>query len=122
MAQMTIGKVIARSALSKYATRLYPFEKREPYAATRGHVVIDINTCIFCSICAKKCPCDAIAVDKTAKTWAIDRMKCIQCGACVEACPKKCLCMDQQYSPASATKGIDSFRLEAKTPATEAQQ
>jgi ech hydrogenase subunit F len=122
MAHLTIGKVIARSALSKYATRLYPFEKREPYAATRGHIVIDINACIFCSICAKKCPCDAIVVDKTAKTWTIDRMKCIQCGACVEACPKKCLCMDQTYSPASATKGIDSFHLEEKTTATEVKE
>jgi ech hydrogenase subunit F len=109
MAHMTIGKVIARSALSKFATRLYPFVKRAPYANTRGHVVIDIAACILCSLCSKKCPCDAIVVDKTAKSWTIDRMKCIQCSACVDACPKKCLCMDQQYSPVSETKTVESF-------------
>jgi ech hydrogenase subunit F len=119
MAHLTIGKIIARSALSKYATRLYPFEKRAPYAATRGHIVIDITTCIFCSLCSKRCPCDAITVDKASTTWTIDRMKCIQCGACVDACPKKCLCMDQTYSPASPTKAIESFHQEPKAAAPE---
>jgi ech hydrogenase subunit F len=120
MAHLTIGKVIARSALSKYATRLYPFEKREPFAITRGHIAIDINACIFCSLCQKKCPTHAIAVDKAQKTWSIDRMKCIQCGACVEACPKKCLTMEHAYSPAAPTKEIETMKMESKAPMGEA--
>ena len=114
MAHLTIAKVIARSALSKYATRLYPFEKRETYAATRGHVDNDIDVCIFCSICQKKCPTHAITVDKAGKVWNIDRMKCIQCGACVDACPKKCLTMANAYAPASGTKEPVVVKREAK--------
>jgi len=113
MSHFTIAKIITRSVLSKYVTRLYPFVKRAPYANTRGHIVNDIKRCIFCSLCQKKCPTHAIAVNKPGKTWEIDRMKCIQCGACVDACPTKCLSMDQQYSAPSSSKSIESFRQEA---------
>ena len=109
MAHLTIGKIIARSALSKFATRLYPFVKREPFAVTRGHIVNDIKLCIFCSLCQKKCPTGAIAVKKPEKTWEIERTKCIQCGACVDVCPKKCLSMDRQYSAPCAVKSVESF-------------
>jgi ech hydrogenase subunit F len=110
MAQLTFSKIILRSALSTFATRLYPFVKRAPYANTRGHIVNDIKACIFCSLCQKKCPTHAITVNKAEKLWAIERMKCIQCGACVEVCPKKCLSMDRQYSSPSSSKIIESFR------------
>jgi ech hydrogenase subunit F len=110
MAHLTLGKIIIRSALSKFVTRLYPFVKREPYANTRGHIAIDIKVCIFCSLCQKKCPTGAITVNKAEKLWAIERMKCIQCGACVDVCPKKCLSMNQQYSAPSSVKNTESFR------------
>lgn len=53
----------------------------------------DPNVCVYCTLCAKKCPQEAIAVDRTAKTWSLDESKCIECGTCVEACPKKCIKM-----------------------------
>jgi ech hydrogenase subunit F len=117
MAHLTFSKIIARSALSRFATRLYPFEKREPYKNTRGHIAIDTALCIFCSLCQKKCPTHAITVKKPEKLWDIDRMKCIQCGACVDICPKKCLVMEQTYSPASAVKEVESFHQEAAATA-----
>jgi ech hydrogenase subunit F len=110
MAYLTIGRIITRSALSKFVTRLYPFVKREPYPNTRGHIVNDIKLCIFCSICQKKCPTGAITVKKQEKTWEIERMKCIQCGACVDVCPKKCLSMNQKYSAPSSAKSVESFQ------------
>ena len=81
----------------KPATLMYPFKVRQYYAATRGHITIESEKCIFCTICAKKCPTDAISVNREAKEWMIDHFKCIACGSCIDNCPKKCLKMHNQY-------------------------
>ena len=87
------------------ATRRYPFEKREAFTASRGKVQgIDPEKCIFCGICAKKCPADAITVDRNSKSWEINPFKCVICGVCAEVCPKKCLYMDETHSSVSAAK------------------
>jgi formate hydrogenlyase subunit 6/NADH:ubiquinone oxidoreductase subunit I len=119
MAQMSFGKVISRSVLSRPATRLYPFEKRPFYKATRGAVGIDVEKCIMCSICQKRCPTDAITVTKANKDWQINRLRCISCGACVDACPKKCLWLENAYSPAVVLKGPDDKFHQADKPKTE---
>ena len=108
--------LVAKAAVSKPATRLYPFAKREPYAATRGHVTIAISTCNFCSLCAKKCPTDAIEVDRAGRVWRIDRLRCIQCRACVDACTKKSLGLDPHYSPAMTARDVEAFKGEAPPP------
>ena len=53
-----------RSLFSKPATVQYPFEKREPYPAMRGHVVNDIDECILCGLCTRACPVQALAVNR----------------------------------------------------------
>ncbi len=101
---------IFRNLGSKPATRLYPKEKREPYKNTRGQISgIDINQCIFCGICSKRCPADALVVSKAEKSWEIDQFKCIICGACTDACPKKCIKMDEQYKTSSYVKEKAKF-------------
>jgi ech hydrogenase subunit F len=123
MAQMSIGKIVARWALSRPATRLYPFEKRAFYKNTRGAISIEIDKCIFCGICQKKCPTQAIIVTKPTKDWQINRLRCIACNACVEACPKKCLAMENMYSPAVVVKGADDkFHQEEKAKTDTSQQ
>lgn len=112
---LSITRIITKFAVSRPATRLYPFVKRVPYKNTRGSIAIDISTCIFCSICQKKCPSLAIKVSKPEKNWSIDRLKCIQCGACVDVCPKKCLRMENMYSAPVAHKSVDLFKQEPKT-------
>ncbi|WP_243668909.1 4Fe-4S dicluster domain-containing protein [Methanoculleus chikugoensis] len=62
-----------------------------------GHVVFDPATCRSCSLCSKRCPCEAIRLDKEAKVWEIDRMRCIACGDCVEGCPFGSLTMEPEY-------------------------
>lgn len=98
MRLMEFCQVVLRNLVNKPVTKMYPVEKRAYFERTRGHIEIAIDQCIFCSICAKKCPTHAIGVDKGAKSWEIERMKCIQCNCCVEQCPKKCLKMDKDYT------------------------
>ncbi|RCX12357.1 formate hydrogenlyase subunit 6/NADH:ubiquinone oxidoreductase subunit I [Anaerobacterium chartisolvens] len=110
---------IFKNLSSKPATRKYPFEKRETFKDSRGSVKgVDIDTCIFCGICARKCPSDAIAVDRNSKSWEIDPFKCVVCGVCAEVCPKKCLFMDEQYSASAYSKGKNKFVQQPK-PAEE---
>ena len=56
-----------------------------------GKPVNDPSRCVYCTLCAKKCPVQAITVDRTAKTWTLDEDKCIACGTCAQACPKNCI-------------------------------
>ncbi|MEZ4548905.1 MAG: 4Fe-4S dicluster domain-containing protein [Desulfobacterales bacterium] len=80
---------ILKNLLTEKATRLYPFEKPEPYENVRGELVNDVNKCNFCGICAAKCPSACITVDKKTGTWECALFSCLFCGICVEACPKK---------------------------------
>ncbi len=56
-----------------------------------GKPVNDPSKCVYCTLCAKKCPAGALEVDRAAKTWTLDEDKCVGCGTCAEACPKKCI-------------------------------
>lgn len=96
----TIAKTIFKNLFSKPATRV---AGREAFDGARGHLVIEESKCIYCGICAKKCPALAIKVDrKPNQNWTLDPFKCIICSACVEACPKKCLHLDKNFrSPSS---------------------
>ena len=49
------------------------------------------DACVFCTLCAKKCPNGAITVDRAEKKWEVTPDKCVQCGICVDNCPKKAL-------------------------------
>lgn len=100
---------ILKNVFSKPATRMYPVEKRQPYVKTRGQIGIDIDACIFCSICARKCPSDAIIVNKSEKSWEIDPFKCVICSVCEEVCPKKCIRTDENYKTSAYSKESNKF-------------
>ena len=99
-----------KNLFTKPATRLYPIQKRRYHKACRGHITLNVETCIFCGICQKKCPADAITVARKEKTWKVERLKCITCGCCVDACPKDSISMDNIYSPVAAGIEIDITR------------
>jgi ech hydrogenase subunit F len=103
------GKTM-KNLFSKPATRLYPIQKRQSFPVSRGHITINVGTCIFCGICQKKCPADAISVARKEKTWEIQRLKCVACGCCVDVCPKDCLSMDNIYSTPVTGTDRDSAR------------
>ncbi len=56
-----------------------------------GNLVCDQDNCIYCGLCARNCPQNAITVDRTTKTWTVDHEKCVKCGICIGKCPKKVL-------------------------------
>ena len=120
MRTMRFTRTALKNLFSKPATRPYPEQPREYPERTRGHVEIDIDTCILCGLCSRKCPTGAITVDRAEKTWKIERFGCIQCGCCVETCPKKCLTMKNTYTRPGAEKTEDSC-LKTNMPAPAAK-
>ncbi len=52
-------------------------------ALARYRIIAD--KCKGCSLCAKKCPVEAIS-GEIKKPFVIDDEKCIKCGACMESC------------------------------------
>lgn len=58
------------------------------------------DSCVFCGLCVKACPADAIKVDRKAKSWEVDKEACIKCGACIDKCPKKSLSFGGAAAPA----------------------
>jgi len=103
MQVFTIVGMIIRSLFGKPATLMYPMVPRDYPQSSRGHIEIAIENCVFCGICQRKCPADAITVDRSAKAWEIERLRCVSCTSCSEACPKKCLAMTAGYSPATTS-------------------
>jgi len=95
---------ILKNFVSKRATRLYPFEVREPFANFRGELVNDIEACIFCGMCQKKCPSQCITVDRKTGVWECDPCACVYCSVCVDHCPVNCLSMKNDHRKPFAKK------------------
>jgi len=91
-------------------TRKYPYEKRPTFNNVRGGIKgIDPEVCIYCSLCEKNCPANAIKVDRENKEWTLIIGKCIICNVCVEVCPKNCICMSKNYRKPGPTVGRDTL-------------
>ena len=82
-----------RNLFSKPSTRRYPYEIRQRFDGARGTILFNVETCNYCTLCAKRCPAAAITVSRENRTWAIEHLTCIGCNVCVEVCAKKSLTM-----------------------------
>ena len=121
--KLPLVPVALRNLFSKPATRLYPAEVRPPVPLARGHVAVDIASCVFCGLCARRCPAAAIAVSKEARTFVLEHLRCVACGVCVEVCNKESLAMAPSARPVylaaeagpqgTARRGREAFHKEA---------
>ncbi|MBF0619528.1 MAG: 4Fe-4S dicluster domain-containing protein [Candidatus Omnitrophica bacterium] len=109
MAFLPMTKLIVKNLFTRPVTERYPFVPKKYYPGTRGKVLIEVEKCIFCGICQRRCPTAAIGVSKEKKSWDIERMRCISCNLCVEVCPKKCLALDVKYSAAAGGLQKEEF-------------
>jgi ech hydrogenase subunit F len=109
MAFLEMTRMTLKWALSSPVTCHYPFEPRVPLADSRGRLVFTKETCVYCSVCAKRCPTGALTVARTQKRWGIDRLLCITCGNCVEVCPRKSLALETAHDVPVVTKDRENW-------------
>ncbi|GAE88410.1 4Fe-4S binding protein [Acetivibrio straminisolvens] len=110
MSFFTMTKTLIKSIFHGPYTVQYPLEKKGSFPASRGRIEINIEDCIFCGLCARRCPSNAINVVKAESLWSINRLRCIQCSYCSEVCPKKCLKMNNIYTAPSFENVEDEYR------------
>jgi NADH:ubiquinone oxidoreductase subunit F (NADH-binding)/(2Fe-2S) ferredoxin len=63
------------------------FDRKCPAHQCKGLLTytIDTNACTGCTLCAKKCPTNAIVGEKKKAHYIVDE-KCIRCGTCHDVC------------------------------------
>ena len=109
---MKMLPTVIANLFGKPATRNYPFVVRENFAHARGELVNDIDRCIFCGTCARKCPSQCLRVDKegTEGVWTLEFFACVGCGVCVEVCPVHCLSQLTSHRPVTAERAVIALR------------
>ena len=110
-------QLIFKNLITKQSTRLYPIApERESFERSRGRIVMDPNTCILCGICARKCPADAITVQRGTGKWELDAYRCIICGECATACPKKSITLTNERRHSTEGKLFEGHHVEPPKP------
>ncbi len=101
---------VIKNLFTRKSTRPYPHVVREPFELARGELYIDINDCIFCSICERKCPSQCISVDKKKGLWTCDPFACVYCGICMGVCPTRCLHHKKTWRPVATEREMISMQ------------
>jgi formate hydrogenlyase subunit 6/NADH:ubiquinone oxidoreductase subunit I len=109
MPYFQMSRLALKWAFTKPPTTAYPFEPRRAIAGSRGQLVFTKDNCVYCTVCAKKCPTGALKVDRAQKMFIIERLRCISCACCVEICPKNSLSLSTDHGFPVTTKTSESY-------------
>jgi formate hydrogenlyase subunit 6/NADH:ubiquinone oxidoreductase subunit I len=112
MSYFSMSKLAFKWMFSTPATTSYPFVPRIEVEGSRGWLVFNDESCVYCNVCAKKCPTGALQVIRAEKTLTIDRLSCITCGCCVEACPKGSFELSPGHGSPQTAKGREIHKKE----------
>jgi len=67
-----------------------------------ANIVLDVNKCVLCALCADVCPVDVISLvpsedldpaTRGGTALLLDEERCIRCALCIERCPPDALAM-----------------------------
>ncbi|MGM0675640.1 MAG: ATP-binding protein [Spirochaetota bacterium] len=80
---------------------------------TTHRAVVDSGACIACGACVRRCPMDAVELDKDAAQTAAQVMeeRCIGCGVCVTRCPTDAIYLARRDDVRKPPKTTDAMYL-----------
>jgi formate hydrogenlyase subunit 6/NADH:ubiquinone oxidoreductase subunit I len=87
---------------------MYPAEKATMPLGFRGKLSFWPERCVFCKLCMKDCPSEAIQINKLGEKRyeaIVNLGRCLFCGQCVQSCNKDALEMTTNYELAVGQSG-----------------
>jgi NADH:ubiquinone oxidoreductase subunit F (NADH-binding)/(2Fe-2S) ferredoxin/Pyruvate/2-oxoacid:ferredoxin oxidoreductase delta subunit len=87
LGQTAPNPVLATLRFFRKEYEAHIYDRKCPAHQCKGLLTysIDTNACTGCTLCAKKCPTQAIVGEKKKAHYIVDE-KCIRCGTCRDAC------------------------------------
>jgi ech hydrogenase subunit F len=116
---MSMLSTVVRNLVSRPDTTSYPNAAPDIPDGNRGRVDWNMEPCILCGLCEKRCPTLAVTVDKRSGIISLQVPRCISCGVCIDVCPKDAITMTPEYSKPGYAKEIRSYRKEVKDEKNE---
>jgi formate hydrogenlyase subunit 6/NADH:ubiquinone oxidoreductase subunit I len=99
-----------KNIFKKPFTYKYPYKPIILPQGFRGDFSWDRNKCIFCEVCERVCPAEAINVEKEKKNYEWDSGKCIFCAQCEENCPTKAIHFIEKMTQVDTERKIRKYQ------------